>query len=63
MRPPPRRMGRPPSAPETVRRNRVATLVTDAELEKLVEVAKTSEESLSAFVHRIVSNYLRRKRS
>ena len=53
--------GRPPRAPESIRRNRVVTLMTDAEFEKLTKVAEEKEESVSALVHQIVSRYLKRR--
>ena len=53
-----RRMGRPPCPPEIVRRNRVVTMVTDAELRKLSKVANDENRSLSAVVHEILSRHL-----
>ena len=55
------RLGRPPGAPESIRRNRVVTLLTDAEFEKLVRFADEEEKSVSAFVHQIISRYLKRR--
>ena len=56
-----RRRGRPPSTPEKTRRNRVVTLMTDAEFENLTKVADQDEKSVSAMVHEIVSRYLKRR--
>ena len=56
-----RRLGRPPGAPESIRRKRVATLVTDAEFEKLTKLADEEDKSVSAMVHQIVSRYLKRR--
>ena len=51
-------MGRPHQAPETLRRNRVVTMVTDSELEKLSAVAATENKSLSGVVRDILSKSL-----
>ncbi len=51
-------MGRPPGAPETLRRNRVVTMVTDAELGELSKLAQDKNRSLSAIVHEILSRHL-----
>ncbi len=56
-----RRLGRPPGAPESIRRNRVVTLMTDAEFEKLTRIADEEEKSVSAMVHQIISRYLKRR--
>ncbi len=48
------RLGRPPGDPESIRRKRVVTLVTDAEFEKLARIADEEEKSLSAMVHHIM---------
>ena len=57
-----RRLGRPPGPPETVRRNRVVTLLTDTEFKELTQIADEEEESVSALVHQIISRYLARHR-
>ena len=57
-----RRLGRPPGPPETVRRNRVVTLLTDTEFEELTHIAYDQGESVSALVHQIISRYLARHR-
>ncbi len=51
-------MGRPPQPTKTARRNRVVTLVTDAELKKLLALADDEDRSLSAVVHQILANHL-----
>ena len=56
-----RRMGRPARPAETARRNRVVTLVTDAELEKLTSIAEAEDRSLSSMVHQILNNHLSRR--
>ncbi len=56
-----RRLGRPPGPPESIRRNRVVTLLTDAEFEKLTKIADKKDKSVSALVHQIVSRYLKRR--
>ena len=48
------RLGRPPGDPESIRRKRVVTLVTDAEFEKLARIADEDEKSLPAMVRQIV---------
>jgi len=55
---PKRRMGRPPQPTKTARRNRVVTLVTDAELKKLSALADDENRSLSAVVHQILAKHL-----
>jgi len=51
-------MGRPTKPEENARRNRVVTLVTDAELMKLKTIAEAENRSLSAVVHQILKNHL-----
>lgn len=55
-----RRLGRPPGTPDSIRRKRVVTLMTDAEFEKLTKVADEQGKSVSTKVHQIVSRYLKR---
>ena len=55
-----RRRGRPPQPPETVRRNRVTTFLTDDEFEKLERVAAETEKSLSAALYQLVTRALKR---
>ena len=54
-------MGRPPQAPETVRRNRVTTFLTDDEFEKLEQVAAETDKSLSAALYQLIARALRRR--
>ena len=54
-------VGRPRCPAETARRNRVVTMVTDAELEKLKTVADTERQSVSALVHEILSKHFGRQ--
>ena len=53
-----RGMGRPPGPTERIRRNRVVTLVTDAELRQLAEIADRQNRSLSSVVHEILINHM-----
>ncbi len=59
---PSRSRGRPPRAPESVRRNRVVTLITDAEFEKLTKLAEKEGKSVSALTHEVLSRFLRRRK-
>lgn len=54
-------MGRPPGSSESLRRNRVVTMVTDSELERLGAIAEAENESLSATVHRLLLQCLNAK--
>lgn len=54
-------MGRPPGPPEQVRRNRVAVMLTDAELAQLERLAADQAVPLGTALHRLVSRALRRK--
>jgi hypothetical protein len=54
------RLGRPRRPTETLRRNRVVTMVTDVELEQLAELADKQNMPLSSIVHQILTRYLRR---
>jgi len=54
-----KRMGRPPLNPETVRCHRIVTFVTNSELAKLERKADQERVSLSAAVHRILSEFLK----
>lgn len=56
-----RRLGRPRCPIETARRNRVVTMVTDAELQKLTEIAGEDNRSVSAVVHSVLTRFLNRK--
>ena len=52
-------MGRPRLDAETVRCNRIVTFVTNSELAKLEHKANQERVSLSAAVHRILSEFLK----
>lgn len=52
------RMGRPPGSAESLRRNRVVTMVTDSELKRLTAIAEAEDESLSAAVHKLLARSL-----
>ena len=52
-------MGRPRLNLETVRCNRIVTFVTNSELAKLEHKANQERVSLSAAVHRILSEFLK----
>ena len=60
-RPQRRRTGRPAVSEQTARRNRVVTLVTDAELNQLTSIAETENRSLSSVVHQILKKHLSRR--
>jgi len=51
--------GRPRLSRQRVRSNRVVTFVTQAELERLEQMALHDDRSLSAAVHKIISDYFR----
>ena len=57
-----RRLGRPPGTPESVRRNRVVTLMTDAESEKLTKIADKEGKSVSALVHEVLLRFIDRRK-
>ena len=57
-----RKLGRPPGDPESSRRNRVVTLMTDAESEKLTQIAETEGKSVSALVHEVLLRFVRRRK-
>ncbi|MEH6581171.1 MAG: hypothetical protein V7754_04490 [Halioglobus sp.] len=46
--------GRPKSAADTSRPNRIVTFVTDRELEMLESVSHSEERSMASVVHRII---------
>jgi hypothetical protein len=56
-------MGRPPRDPETVRRHRVTTTFTDAELESLTALAESRGVPVGTVMHELVVRALKRKRS
>ena len=51
--------GRPRLSRHRARSNRVVTFVTQAELERLEQMALHDDRSLSAAVHKIISDYFR----
>ncbi len=51
-------MGRPPLNPETARSNRIVTFVTNSEMAKLERIVDQEKTSLSAVVHRILSEFV-----
>lgn len=53
-------MGRPPGPPEQVRRNRVAVMLTDAELATLHRMADAQAKPLGTVAHELLSKALRR---
>lgn len=55
-------MGRPPGPPESVRRNRVATTLTDAELQALTKLADSRGLPLGTMLYELVSKALRKAR-
>ena len=55
-----KRMGRPPGPPEQVRRNRIATTLTDGELARLDELAADRGVPLGTMLHELVRRALRR---
>ena len=55
-----RERGRPRANPELIRRNRVVTLLTDKEFERLREIADEEGSSVSALVHKAVLQLFRR---
>ncbi len=57
-----RRMGRPPQAPERVRRNRVTTFVTDDEFAKLETIAAELDTSLPSALYKLVARALKRRK-
>ncbi len=59
---PRRRLGRPPGAPESIRRKRVVTLITDSEFEKLTKIAEKEGKSVSALTHEVLLRFLRRRK-
>ena len=52
------RRGRPTRAPEEARSHRVVTFVTERELTALEQIAQEEDRSLSAVVHRIITQHL-----
>ena len=56
-----RRLGRPPLPRDHVRSERVVSFVTRGEFDALVELADTSNQSVSGVVHRILTSVLRKQ--
>ena len=54
------KMGRPPGPPEKVRRNRVATTLTDAELASLERLAAERGLPIGTALYELVKRALRR---
>jgi hypothetical protein len=57
-----RKLGRPPGDPESKRHNRVVTLMTDAESEKLTQIAELEDKSVSALVHDVLVRFIHRRK-
>jgi len=57
------RLGRPPSPPESVRRNRVVVLVTDGELALLRTISEAWKRPVGTVAHEILAKGLRRRPS
>jgi molybdopterin-guanine dinucleotide biosynthesis protein A len=51
-------MGRPAHSKDVARPHRVVTFVTEAQSERLKEIAQGDDRSLSAVIYRIISHYL-----
>ena len=51
--------GRPRLDRHQVRSHRIVTFVTEAELERLEQAALDDDRSMSAVVHRIITNYFK----
>ncbi len=56
------RMGRPPAPPETVRRNRVTTTLTDDELASLEQMADERGLPTGTMLYELVKRTLRRRK-
>jgi hypothetical protein len=54
-------MGRPPGPAEKVRRNRVATTVTDAEKQKLERLADERGVPVGTLIYEFIKRALRRR--
>ena len=55
-------MGRPPGPPEKARRNRVTTMLTDAEFKALTRLADEKGLPLGTTLYELVKRALRRRR-
>ncbi len=58
-----RRRGRPPSPPETVRRNEVHVMFTDGEMIDLGRLATDAGLPLGTFLHGLVKRTLNRRKT
>ena len=58
---PARHTGRPRLPVDRARRNRVVTMVTDEELQRLMDCAEAGSTSVSSLVHDIVKQFLSKK--
>jgi hypothetical protein len=57
---PHKRLGRPPLPPETTRSERVVTFLTQRELEQLQQLAMDQNLALSATVHQLIVEQLKK---
>ena len=57
---PHKKLGRPPSPPETTRSERVVTFLTQRELEQLQQLAMDQNMALSATVHQLIAEQLKK---
>jgi hypothetical protein len=57
---PHKKLGRPPSPPETTRSERVVTFLTRRELEQLQQLAMDQNMALSATVHQLIAEQLKK---
>ena len=57
---PHKRLGRPPSPPETTRSQRVVTFITRGELEQLQQLAMDQNLALSATIHQLIVEQLKK---
>lgn len=55
------RMGRPPGPPDTVRRNRVVVMLTDAEIAALRDLADSKGLPTGTAAYQIMARALRRR--
>jgi hypothetical protein len=56
-------VGRPRREPESARSHRLVTFLTEAEFEKLAQMAARDERSLSSTAHRIIRDRLQESES
>ena len=57
-----KRRGRPPVPPEQARSHRVVTFVTNSELSQLQSMSNEMDTTLSATIHRLLTESLRQQR-